>query len=186
MSGVGLKVVFEKRGKGFAKVQEAIHWAVANGLNEGGRLVFTQVRRGLKTQVNPKAYRTITSRTYAMAATPESLVFTIVVKGKPIPIKEFPVRRVAAGVEAAPWGLTRTFQRSYQEKNGSGGYIPNAWRARLTQEREPVRVLLGPNLAKEMLGITRHNGRMPRLFSDQAALLVPPALLKLLGRAMGV
>ena len=185
MPGIALKVAFAEKGKGLDGLSQRIDWAIVGALNEGGRLVFTQVRKGLQRQVTPKNYRTITSRTYPMPASMGSLTYTIVVKGKPIPIKEFPVHRVAAGVEAAPWGLTRTFQRSFQDKSPGGGYIANAWFARRGEPREPIRKLLGPNLAKEMLGQTRGNQTMPRLFDEQCLLLIPPIMLKRLARALG-
>ena len=182
---IGLKVAFAEKGNGFAAVQAKIPQAIADGLNEGGRLVFTKVRQGLREQVNPKAYKTITLRTYPMSANPGSLVYTIVVKGKPTPIKEFQVRRTGGGVWSSPWGVGRVFARSFQEKSASGAYKPGVWRARVTSEHLPIRPLFGPNLAKEMLGITRNNQRMPTIFHLAVLGSVEPMLSKRLSRAFG-
>jgi hypothetical protein len=120
-----------------------------------------------------------------MPAQAGALTFTIVARGKPIPIKDFPVKRVAGGVQASPWASARVFARSFQERAHGGAYIPNAFRARVGEGREPVRKLYGPNLAKELLGLTRNDRAIPDLFLRSAAIEVPPRILAALGKVLG-
>jgi hypothetical protein len=143
------------------------------------------VRRGLWKQIGSKRYSTVTSRTFNMPASVGALAFTIVARGRPIPIKEFPVKRIGSGVQASPWDVARVFERSYQERFAGGGYIPNAFFARAGEAREPVRVLFGPNLAKELLGITRHDETIADLFMRSARLEVPAQIIKALEAALG-
>jgi len=185
MDSLALGVRFEK-GNGLAKVRERMPQALAYGLNNGGRKVFTAVRRGLWAQTGVKKYASITSRTANMPASPGNLTFTIVARGKPIPIREFPVKRMARGVQASPWATARVFARSFQEKQAGGGYIPGVFMARRNKDRGSVRMLYGPNLAKQMLGLTRDDQTIPQLFMSSAAAEVPQQLLKAMSKAMGI
>lgn len=154
--------------------------AVSYGMNNAGRRVFTIVRRGLWKKIGATKYSTVTRRTYSIPASPNALNFVIVAKGKPIPIREFSPKRVAGGIQASPWGAARVFERSYQEKIAGGGYMPNGYFARIGEGHNPIRRLFGPNLAKELLGITRDDRTIPDLFIEAARAEVPPQILRAL------
>jgi hypothetical protein len=186
MAPIGFRVSISEQGPSLQSRMRRVPQAIAFGLNNGGRLVFTQVRRGLWKQIGSKKYSTVTSRTFAMPAKPGALAFTIVAKGKPIPITDFSVRRVAHGVQASPWASARVFARSFQEKAPGGEFLPGAFRARLSEAREPIRRLYGPNLAKQLLGITRNDQTIPELFARSAAIHVPPQIIKALSKALGI
>lgn len=186
MGMIGVRVAFSQKGPSLQSRFKRMPQALAFGLNNGGRLVFTEVRRELWKKTGAKKYATITSRTYNMPAKPGALTFTIVARGKPTPIREFPVRRVAWGVQAAPWAATRVFEHSFQLKMHGGGYVPGAWRARTGPARETVRLLWGPNIAKELVGITRDDQTIPDVFMRSAAREVPPQILKAMAKALGV
>jgi hypothetical protein len=186
MPMIGFRVAISETGAGLKSRLARVPQAIAFGLNNGGRVVFTVVRRGLWEKTGATRYSTITSRTYSMPAQPGALIFTIVARGKPIPIREFPVRRVASGVQASPWGTARVFERSFQEKAVGGDFLPGQFRARLGAAREPIRKLLGPNLAKELLGITRDDQTIPDLFMRTAAIEVPPRVMAALTKALGI
>jgi hypothetical protein len=181
---ITFQIRLEEFGRDWRTLHPRIARAVSYGLNNGGRKVFTTVRRGLYAKIGATRYSTVTSRTYNIPASVGLLAFTIVVRGRPIPIKEFAAHRVGSGVEATPWAAGRVFARSFQQKTSGGGYIPGAFMARIEEDREPIRRLLGPNLAKELLGITRDDQTIPDLFLASARLEVPPAILRAVAAAL--
>lgn len=195
IGALGIKVDF-RDGKGgeplrrFAAIQALIGPAIADGLNDGGDKVRTQVMRAAWKQTGLKQYKSVTSRFRTAPAhsisrrglvgpTQARMSYTIHAMGPGIPIKEFKVKRVGAGVEASPWGVSRVFERSFQRR-GADGWMPGAFYARKGAERTPFRPIYGPNLAKELVGLTR-GSHLPQVFTSSAALFVPPAILKRLG-----
>jgi hypothetical protein len=114
--------------------------AVQDGLTEGGDKVRTKVRKALKAQTNPIKYATITSRVDGKR---NGFSYFIEAKGGGLPIKEFP-HSAPGSVSASPWGVARTFKRSFVKAGG-------ALVARLTRKRFPVRKLYGPSLSKELV-----------------------------------
>jgi hypothetical protein len=114
--------------------------AVQEGLTEGGDKVRTKVRKALKTQTNPLKYATITSRVDGLRA---GMSYIIKAKGKGLPIEEFP-HSAPGAVTASPWGVARTFKRSFVKAGG-------ALMARLSRSRFPIRKLFGPSLRKELV-----------------------------------
>lgn len=197
MSGaIGIKVDF-RDGKGgeplrrFVAMQALIGPAMADGLNDAGDKVRTQVMRAAWAQTGLKQYKSVTSRfrtAPAYAVSRRGLVgplrarmsYTIHAMGPGIPIKEFTVRRMAKGVQASPWGVGRVFARSFQQR-GSDGWKAGAFFVRKGAERKPFRPIYGPNLAKEMVGLTR-GSRLPQVFETGAILFVVPAINRRLER----
>ncbi len=156
---------------GLARAQRVM----AEGLNEGGDKVRTQVRRDLKEQMNVKKYGAITSRTPSRKASPGNLRYEIQGEGKGLPIEEFPVRSAAhRPVTAQPWGVSHTFKRSF--KTTGKGLL----RARISSRRFPIRSLRGPAVSKEIV-----KDRTAAHFEAEAAGTVERAVVKRLGRLMG-
>lgn len=164
-----------------------IERAIAEGLNEGGDKVRTQVQRALKTQTGVVKYSSITSRMRTMRAfpgaalsgvgpsRPAGLQYVIIATGKGIPIEEFRTRLTARGVVSNPWGVRHLFKRSFW-KDGKG---KTGFRARLTDKKFPIRALFGPSLPKEL-----GQGRALAAFVTTSSSAVPAAVLKRLARAL--
>lgn len=172
---IALKVAFAQKGKGFGAVAKRFPAAIARGLNEGGDLVRTQVQQSLWRQTGASKYKSITSRVSTIRAFDGSLGYSIVVKGKPtMKLNEFKVSVTGKGVDAKTWGVDHLFARSFF-LSGKG----NPYKARLGKARLPIRGLLGPNLAKEL-----SRGDTPKRFILYSRLLVPPAILKHLTKAL--
>jgi len=159
-----------------------IQKAIANGLNEGGDKVRTQVQRALKTQTGVKKYSSITSRMsdsgkgWARAA-PGRLAYIIVATGKGIPIQEFPASLTTRGASAKSWGVAHLFKRSFGLHNSKD---PSQFRARTTSKRFPIRKLYGPSLPKELV-----QGQSIETFERSAADIVPAMVIKRLGHVLG-
>lgn len=148
--------------------------AMADGLNEGGDLERTQVRRDLRVQTGVKRYKAVKDRTGTTRAAPGRLVYVIRGEGPGMPILEFPVASgLRRPVTARPWGVAHTFKRSFQT-SGQG-----LLRARLGSERMPIRALYGPSVAKEIVKDETAAG-----FKATAAPLVERAVVKRLGRLL--
>jgi len=184
MSGIGFKVGVVTTKNRLVGLDKAMGYAIAGGLNDGGRKVFTVLRRQLRAQIGAKKYATITSRTWALSASPGNLQYVIRAKNEPIDIVEFGAKLKGDGVSASPWGVSRVFARSFQQKKRAGAGNSGGFMARLSDKRYPVRALHGPNLARELLGLTPRS-RTPEEFMRAARQFVPPALLARLERAFG-
>lgn len=141
-SGTSLSVWAEK----IATLGAQADVEMARGLNDGGKVVFTQVRRALKTQMGLLSYGTVVKATDDIPASPSRLIYSMSGRGKGLPIRDFPVAANAGGpVTASPWGVPRTFERSFvTSKRG-------LLRARRGTAREPIRPLFGPSPAKEIV-----------------------------------
>lgn len=137
---------------------------------EGGDKVRTDIRRGLKAVTNVRLYSSITARVISRSPSPGK--YCIIVHGPALPLSAFKVKSVGGSVEADVWGVEHVFKRSFFTPGGSP-------RARLTIHHQPIRRLLGPNLAKEML-----KGGMVDLFHASVVRNVGPVLTKRLARAM--
>lgn len=155
-----------------------IRRAVEEGLNQGGGVVATQVRKALFVQTGVKQYRSITSRTRTYFQRGEAASFTIVAAGKGIPIKEFKTsikRGAGGGVLSFPWAQSHQFKRSFSI-NGS---VEGA-RARTTNKRFPIRKLYGPSLAKEAMEPVIVEG-----FKRSVVVEVAPRILLRVAKAIG-
>ena len=120
--------------------------AFVEGLNEGGDLERTQVRRNLKAQTGVTRYGAIVKRTHAKRAGASGLVYSIEGTGKGMPIREFRTRASARSpVTAWPWAKAHTFARSF--KTSGKGLL----RARLGPDRMPIRAFYGPAVSKEII-----------------------------------
>ena len=106
-----------------------------------GKIARTQVRRALRKQMGTKLARPINANTRSYV-TDGGFAFVIEGSGKGLPIEQFPVRVVKAGVWASPWAEGRVFKRSFG--GGRGLY------ARLGKSRFPIRKLFGPAVPKEL------------------------------------
>lgn len=120
--------------------------AFAQGLNEGGDLERTKIRRVLREQTGVKLAGSITKRTATRRAYAGRLEYDVDGTGKGMPIKEFPVSASARRpVTAQPWGVAHTFKRSF--KTSGQGLL----RARIGASRMPIRALYGPAVSKEIV-----------------------------------
>ena len=181
---VSFKVGFVDQKNRLRGLERAMGYAIAGGLNDGGRKVFTVLRRQLRAQTGAKRYRTITARTWALSASPGSLRYVIHAKDEPIDLAEFGATMTGEGVQASPWGVSRVFARSFQRLKRAGSHNTMGLVARLSESRYPIRALHGPNLAKELTGATR-GSQTPEAFMAAAHLYVPPAILARMSRALG-
>ena len=169
--------------------------AIRQGLNEGGDLVRTDVRRALQKVTGLRTYRSVTSRTRSTKATEGSLRYTIIGSGKGIPIREFTTKGTlgpGGGVTSNPWATLHMFKRSFV----GTGRIAGQFRARLPGPKvertisggkrgtrkvkvSAIRALYGPSIPKEML-----QGPVPGLFLISTGAQVPPAIIKRMSRAL--
>lgn len=148
--------------------------AFAQGLNEGGDLERTKVRRTLREQTGVKAYSSITKRTATRRAYPGRLEYDVDGTGKGMPIKEFPVSAsTRRPVTAQPWGVAHTFKRSF--KTSGKGLL----RARIGGSRMPIRALYGPAVSKEIV-----KGETAAEWQSHAAPTVERMVVKRLGRLL--
>ena len=110
------------------------------GLYEGGDKVRTRVRRALKKQTGVSAYSTITQNVEGIRS---GMSYLIKTDRGGLPIKLFPVS-APGSVSASPWGVSRTFKRSFVKAGGK-------YMARISSKRLPVRSLYGASLKKEIV-----------------------------------
>ncbi|WP_316173561.1 MULTISPECIES: hypothetical protein [unclassified Bradyrhizobium] len=143
--------------------------ALQEGLSDGGDKVRTKVRKAMRAQTNPLKYETITSRVDGKRF---GLAYIIKGDGKKTPIALFP-HSVAGAVTAAPWGVSRTFKRSFVRPD------TGALSARTTSKRFPVRKLYGPNMAKEVV-----KGQSLAAFEVGVSTDVLPAIERRLARLL--
>ena len=147
--------------------------AMAQGLNEGGDLERTQVRRALKHQTGVSRAGAITRRTDAKRAGPGSLEYVIRGSGRGMPIREFPVS-VGAHVTARPWGVSHDFgARSFRSK------VKGLLRRRVGGPRLPIEAFNGPSVAKEIV-----KDETAAEFNANAGPRVERAVMKRLGRML--
>lgn len=155
--------VFEQA---LARAPGKVEQEIQRGLRDGGKKLTTQIRRALKTQTGVKRYGAIVAKTEGHQRGYE---YIIEGKGPGLPIKEFPGRVTGKGVQAAPWRVSRTFARSFQQDR-KGGLM-----ARRTDERFPIRSLRGPNIARELI-----KDQSAATFEKQADVLVmKPIMVRL-------
>lgn len=185
----------EKLTKAFARQQANVDRAIAQGLNEGGDKVRTQVRKAMREQTSLIRLNSVTSRERTVRAYgaaggasksgigpvgPGSLQYQIIYNSKPTKIGEFKFSvstGKGGGVTALMWGVSRKFARSFRIKGSSG---IAGLRARRTDERKPIRSFDGPDLAKEAV-----KGRVAETFLAESIALVPPMIEKRMARALG-
>jgi len=161
--------------KGMQTYRKQITYAISGGLNDAGRKIFTQVRRQLRDQTGAKKYSTITSRTWVRSSTPLTLAYAICANPYPVDIAEFGAAVVSRGISASPWQNGRVFAQSFQNLKwakfgNTGGYFQ-----RLGPSRFPIRPLHGPNLGKELMGLTP-GSEVPQLVVAQAIAMLPSAI----------
>lgn len=149
---------------------------MARGLNEGGNLVRTKVRRALREQTGILRYGTIVARTKSIGATPARLEYVIRGIGPGVEIEEVrtSVRTgPGGGVYGEPWRVGRQFKRSFRQLR-RGKLM-----ARLGAERFPIRRLRGPNLMFETV-----EGQSLETFEHAATQDVMRAMTRRLARML--
>ena len=181
----------ERMAKGLEAQQGKVRRAIAQGLNEGGDKVRTQVRRTMREQTGLLRLNSVTRRERGLRAfatgpeaksgvgppRPGGLSYTIIYVGKP-PTKPDEFRKSVTtgpggGVTVWMWAVAHKFKRSFQQKFKGG------LRMRTTGPRLPIRSFDGPNLAKEAV-----KGQVATTFLEGAATIVPPIIEKRLARAL--
>jgi hypothetical protein len=192
-----MEIVVDGRGfdslvKGLTKLERELPRAIAQGLNEGGDKVRTQVQKSLQRQTGLVKYESVTSRVgtrRAFDGAPRSgigpvavgsLAYEIIVRGKPstkpsefkYSVKKGP----GGGVTVWVWNVPHKFQRSF----ALFGKAAEGLRARTGETRFPIRSFDGPNLAKEAV-----EGETAETFEKGAATLVMPMIEKRIGRILG-
>ena len=148
---------------------------MARGLNDGGKLVTTQVRRALQDQTSAKTYAVIVKNTSGIPAQVGDLRYRIQANRGGLPISDFKTRVIrgpGGGIQATVWGVDKQFQRSFALPSGR-------MVARVGDAREPVRRLYGPSLAKEMV-----KGHTLETFIAATNILVVPSISARLSRLM--
>jgi hypothetical protein len=158
-----------------AVVEQRVSMEISRGLNEGGDLVRTQVRRSMKAQTGLIKLESVTKRQRTMRAFPTSLNCAIVFSGKPATKASEFRGRVATGkgggVTVWLWNAAHKFKRSFKQA------IKGGLRMRLDAARLPIRGFDGPNIAKEAL-----KGDVATTFLVSAAAIVPETISKRLAR----
>jgi len=163
--------------KALAGAQVKIQAAIAQGINEGGDKVRTQVRRAMREQTSLKRLNSVTSRQRTIRAFPGSLAYSIVFTGKPTKPEEFALKVTkgpGGGVAVTMWGGEHKFKRSFQIAGASGAF---GLRARMGRDRLPIRSFDGPNLAKEAA-----KGQVLETFESLALTVVSPMIENRLAR----
>lgn len=164
-----------KLAKSVGAYEKNVDRAIAQGLNEGGDLVRTQVRRAMREQTGLTRLQSVTKRQRTLRAFVGSPSYAIVFSGKPTTKpSEFRVRVATGkggGVTVWLWNEAHKFKRSFQQKYRLG------LRARLGAARDKIRGFDGPNLAKEAV-----KGDVATTFLVGAATIVPSTIEKRLTR----
>lgn len=178
MSGLSISIGSDlaKMSKTMARYERRVGVEISRGLNEGGDLVRTQVRRSMKEQTGLLKLQSVTKRQRILRAVPgASPTYTILFSGKPTTkAAEFRTRvsmGKGGGVTVWLWGVAHKFKRSFQQK------LKGGLRMRLDAARLPVRGFDGPNLAKEAV-----KGDVATTFLVSAAAIVPETIAKRLAR----
>ncbi len=149
---------------------------MARGLNDGGDIVRTQVRRALKDQMGVTSYGIVVDHTGSIPASPSGLVYKITGSGKGLPIKDFPVSASPGGpVTAMPWGVSHTFTAVVQDHEGgpaAGAPRRVAPAGAVAARTEPGE---GAGQGREP-GDLRGRGARDRRADDHAAARAPDAI----------
>jgi hypothetical protein len=188
---ITIKSDLPKLSKALQAQEGRILRAIAQGLNEGGDKVRTQVRRAMREQTGLIRLNSVTKRernirAFATGLAPKSgigpsrganLSYVIIYSGKP-PTKpnEFKTSVTTGpggGVTVYMWNVAHKFKRSFRQKDKGG------LRMRLGGPRLPIRSFDGPNLAKEAV-----KDQVAETFLSKSAEIVPPIIDKRLARAL--
>jgi hypothetical protein len=159
-----------------ARLRTRIPVAIAQGLNEGGDKVRTQVRRAMQEQTGLLRLKSITSRSSTARAFPGELRYLMAFRKKQTHPDEFRVRvkrGAGGGVTVWMWGVAHSFPRSFQQAYKEG------LRMRLGGARLPIRGFDGPNLAKEAV-----KDKVAETFMREAESQVLPMIEKRIARVI--
>ncbi len=150
---------------------------MSRALNAAGDKTATIVRRRMVGQMGlvHQPYQTILANTKTSQSRPgQVMTYRIIGTGAGLPIQDFLFQASkGAPVSAAPWGVERTFTRSFMTS------IRGALRARRGKERMPIRSLRGPSPAKELLKDKAAEG-----FNEAARALVEPMIMTQLAKLL--
>lgn len=120
-------------------------------LNRGGSQARTQVRRSLVAQTGIK-YGLIHKAVTEDKATPNKLAYSLIAVGDETTLGLFNATQRKKGASAAPWKKRRIFKGSFiiGAKPGDKGGGKSVY-VRISDERGPLGVLWGPNIARELM-----------------------------------
>jgi hypothetical protein len=177
MSGLSVNIGSDiaKMSQTLSRYEQRVSTAISQGLNEGGDLVRTQVRRSMQKQTGLTKLASVTKRQRTLRAFGASPSYTIVFSSKPnTKASEFRSRvstGPGGGVTVWLWNTAHKFKRSFQEK------IKGGLRMRIGDPRLPIRGFDGPNLAKEAV-----KDDVAKTFLVGSAAIVPTVIMKRLAR----
>jgi hypothetical protein len=120
------------------------HTTLSRALNHEGDKGRTQVKRALVKQTGIK-YGAVDKSMATVRVTPATLTYTLKARGDETNIAWFGGIQRRKGVSAAPWNKRRIFRHAF--------IVPRFGRAfiRTSKNRQPIRPLYGPNLARELV-----------------------------------
>lgn len=131
-------------------------------INHTGAKAFTRVRRELAGQTSAPR-EIITNSLKALKASTETLEYRITASGKALSLRHFRPRQFRAGVRAKVWGRLQTYPGTFIVHSIHGHVFRREGRSRL-----PIKILYGPNIAKEVVKDKTREG-----FEAVAAELAP-------------
>lgn len=121
--------------------------ALRRALNHTGDKTFTIVKRTLQKQIGAPQHVILRyGRIRTQRANTGALVYQIVAKGGPIPLKHFSAYQTRRGVSAAPWRNRKVYKSAFIVAR-LGGHV--FWRT--SSKRLPIERVAGPNVPKEMV-----------------------------------
>lgn len=147
-------IAFKWQGNGIARLTAAVDQlegprkraALRRAVNHTGDKTFTVVRRVLAKQMGLKQADLQRRGLSKRRANDASLTFTIIGRGKHIPLKDFAARPGVRGVSAAPWGIRRMFKSTFVVKTLGGNVFK-----RIGKKRLPIEKLWGPAIPRELV-----------------------------------
>lgn len=166
----------ERLGKQFQGQRLRLERAIVEGVNEGGDAVRTIVRQQMVAQSGIK-YGPVRKATFSHKASSGSLRYVITAASRPVMLKDVKgARGSKKGVFSLSWGMPHAFKRSFTlgAKGGLFARLPGA-----NGVPGPVRPLLGPNPAKELV-----KPEMVSRFHRAVETEVVPRIIKRFTRAM--
>ena len=144
------------------------------GLNAGGDVVRTNIRRAIKEQTSVVSAKLVGTLVQSVPASVGALRYTIGSSGRGLPIRDFAfMASPGQPVTAIVWGVPITFQRSFM--TSKKGLL----RARTGEASKPIRALYGPSIAKELV-----KGQSLKTFEHAVREIVEPIVSARIARLM--
>lgn len=147
-------IAFKWQGNGIARLTAAVdklegprkRAALRRAVNHTGDKTFTVVRRVLAKEMGLTQADLQRRGLSKRKANDASLTYSIIGRGKHIPLKDFAARQGARGVSATPWGIRRMFKHTFIVASIGGNVFK-----RLGKKRLPIEKLWGPAIPREMV-----------------------------------